>query len=76
MIPSEEDWIVIFSKRNSDWGSYSYDPAEDALRVTVTPEKAPYQEWLLFNFDDLSPTSATAYLHWYKLKVPFKISID
>jgi hypothetical protein len=76
MIPSEEDWIVIFSNRNSDWGSFSYDPAEDALRVTVTPEKAPYQEWLLFNFDDLSPTSATAYLHWYKLKVPFKISID
>ncbi len=76
MIPSEEDWIVIFSKRNSDWGSYSYDPAEDALRVTVTPEKAPYQEWLLFNFDDLSATSATAYLHWYKLKVPFKISIN
>jgi hypothetical protein len=76
MIPSEEDWIVIFSFRNSDWGSYSYDPAEDALRVTVTPEKAAYQEWLLFNFDDLSSTSATAYLHWYKLKVPFKISIE
>ena len=75
MIPSEKEWIIIFSKRNSDWGSYSYDPAEDALRVNVEPEKAPYQEWLLFNFDGLEASSATAYLNWYKLKVPFKISL-
>ncbi len=75
MIPSEKEWIIIFSKRNLDWGSYSYDPAEDALRVNVKPIKAPYQEWLLFSFDELEASSANAYLHWYKLKVPFKISL-
>jgi len=73
MIPSESTWIVIFSKRNSDWGSYSYDEKEDALRITVTPVAAPHQEWLIFGFDDLAGTSATAFLHWEKLKVPFKI---
>ena len=25
MIPSEKDWIIIFSKKNAEWGSFSYD---------------------------------------------------
>ena len=37
MIPSEKDWIIIFSKNDSAWGSFSYNQAEDALRITVTP---------------------------------------
>ena len=75
MIPSETDWIVIFSKKNEDWGSYSYDEKEDALRITVTPVKAPHEEWLTYGFDHLASTSATAFLHWEKLKVPFKIAV-
>jgi len=75
MIPSEKDWIIIFSKNNSSWGSYKYNKDEDALRVTVTPVKAPHQEWLIFGFDDLAGTSAVAYLHWEKLKVPLKIEL-
>src|SRR5438874_1648978 len=34
MIPQEKDCTVIFSKNSSSWGSFTYDPAEDALRVT------------------------------------------
>ncbi len=75
MIPSEKDWVIIFSKNNSAWGSFQYNQEEDALRVTVTPVKAPHQEWLIFEFDDLAGTSATAYLHWEELKVPFKIEL-
>jgi hypothetical protein len=75
MIPSENDWIIILSKKNSDWGSYSYDESEDALRVTVKPVQTPHQEWLTYGFDDLAGTSATAFLHWEKLKVPFKIEL-
>ena len=73
MIPSEKEWVVIFSKNNSSWGSFSYNQEEDALRVTVTPVKAEHQEWLTFGFDDLSTNAATAWLHWEKLKIPFKI---
>ena len=76
MIPSEKDWIIIFSKKNAEWGSFSYDEKEDALRVTVTPVKAAHQEWLTFGFDDLKGTSATAYLHWEELKIPFKIELS
>jgi hypothetical protein len=75
MIPSEKDWIIIFSKNNSSWGSFSYNQDEDALRVTVTPVKAPFQEWLVYGFDDLAGTSATAFLQWENLKVPFKIKL-
>ena len=35
MVPSESAWIVIFSKNSAAWGSFTYDQAEDALRVTV-----------------------------------------
>jgi hypothetical protein len=75
MIPGEKEWTIIFSKKNDAWGSFSYDQADDALRVTVTPVKAPHEEWLMFGFDDLAGTSATAYLHWEQLKVPFKIQL-
>jgi len=75
MIPSEKDWIIIFSKNDSAWGSFSYNQAEDALRITVTPVEAPHMEWLMYGFDDLAGTSATAYLWWDNLKVPFKIAL-
>ncbi|MFQ5675479.1 MAG: DUF2911 domain-containing protein, partial [bacterium] len=75
MIPSEKDWTIIFSKNNSAWGSFSYNKEEDALRVTVTPVAAPHQEWLMYEFEDLAGTSATGYLYWEKLKVPFKIKL-
>ncbi|MEJ2580848.1 MAG: DUF2911 domain-containing protein [Acidobacteriota bacterium] len=75
MIPSEKDWVVIFNKVSEGWGSYDYDEAEDALRVTVTPVKAPFEEWMRFGFDDLAGTSAVAFLQWENLKVPFTISL-
>lgn len=75
MIPSKKEWVIIFSKNNSGWGSFSYDQRDDALRVTVTPVKAPYMEWLMYGFDDLKGTSATAFLQWENLKVPFRIEL-
>ncbi len=75
MIPSEKDWIIIFSKNNSAGGSYTYNQEEDALRITVTPAEALHQEWMMFGFDNLAGTSATAFLRWEKLKVPFKIEL-
>ncbi|MCB0571062.1 MAG: DUF2911 domain-containing protein [Phaeodactylibacter sp.] len=76
MIPSEKDWVVIFNKKSDQWGSYKYDEAEDALRVTVTPAKAPHEEWLTFGFDDITDNSVVAYLHWEKLMVPFKVELE
>ena len=39
IIPKESgEWIVIFNKKNDGWGAYSYSEAEDALRVSISPE--------------------------------------
>jgi len=36
IIPSEnEDWVVIFNKKNDGWGSYSYNEDDDLVRLTV-----------------------------------------
>ena len=75
MIPSESDWVIIFSKNNSSWGSFSYSSEEDQIRVTVTPEQAPHCEWLMYGFDNLNGTSATAFLRWEKLRVPIEIKL-
>jgi len=76
MIPTEGDWTVIFSRNHGSWGSFSYDEKEDALRVTVTPKPGSPEEWLRYGFTDLTDRSATAYLAWEKLQVPFEIETD
>ncbi|HEV2963162.1 MAG TPA: DUF2911 domain-containing protein [Candidatus Angelobacter sp.] len=76
MIPGENEWTVIFSKNASSWGSFSYDKAEDALRVTVKPQPAEFHEALTYDFDDVKPGSATVTLRWDKVAVPFKVEAD
>ena len=75
MIPSEKDWIIIFNKNSNQWGSFSYDQSLDALRVTVTPTNGPFEEFLSYNFGNITDSSVIAFLHWEKLKVPFQISL-
>lgn len=75
-IPSEKEWVLIFNKNSKLWGSYAYNKDEDALRVNVTPVKAPFQEWLMYGFDNYTGTTVTAFLQWEELKVPFRISVE
>jgi len=75
MIPSEKEWVVIFNKKNDLWGSYGYDENEDALRINITPVKAEHQEWLIFGFENLDGTKATAFMHWEKVKIPFSVEV-
>ncbi|MFP5247737.1 MAG: DUF2911 domain-containing protein, partial [Thermoanaerobaculia bacterium] len=76
MIADPNEWTVIFSKNNASWGSFYYDPKEDALRVKVKPSKTEYHEFLTFEFDDRRPDKATVALKWEDLQVPFTISVD
>lgn len=75
MIASEKEFKIMFNKKSDLWGSYAYNPDEDALVVTVKPVKSEHTEWLEFDFDELSDNGATAYLSWEKLKVPFTIAL-
>jgi tetratricopeptide (TPR) repeat protein len=76
MIPGETSWIVIFSKNSSSWGSFTYDKAEDMLRVTVKPEAIENQEALRYDFDELKPNSAVITMRWEKVAVPFKVEVS
>ncbi len=76
MIPGEDEWTVVFSANSTSWGSFTYDQAEDALRVTVRPEKAPYAEQLAYGFEDVTDQGAFVTLHWAELEVPIEIAFD
>ena len=76
MIPTASDVTVIFSKANASWGSYTYDPREDALRVQVKQQPAEFHESLTYDFAEVKPDSALAVLQWDKTAIPFRVAID
>ncbi|MCX2741278.1 DUF2911 domain-containing protein [Pontibacter anaerobius] len=67
-LPGEDEWIVIFNKTAKQWGT-QYDEKQDALRVKVTPRKAPaMNERLKYDVTDEG-----LLLSWENLEVPVKI---
>jgi hypothetical protein len=72
-IPTANQWTVIFNSVASQWGSYSYDAAKDALRVQVTPEKADHREWMSFEVPEMTTDTAKVVLRWEKIAVPFTV---
>lgn len=62
---------IIFSKNHTAWGSYFYEPSEDALRVDVKTNEIPHTEFLSSKFIDVAPTSTVAALNWEKKQIPF-----
>ena len=76
MIPNADEWTIIFSKNSTSWEAFTYDQAEDALRVTVKPKAADMHNALTYDFDQLQPDSAIVELEWEKVAVPFKVSVD
>ncbi len=73
----EEKATLVFSKFNTAWGSFYYDPKDDALRVEVPVQKLNESvERLTYAFSDQTPNSAVLSLQWEKVKIPFTISVD
>jgi tetratricopeptide (TPR) repeat protein len=68
--------VVVFSRNSTSWGSFTYDKAEDALRVTVKPQAVENREALSYDFDDPKPTSALITMRWERVAVPFKVEVD
>src|ERR1700755_995825 len=68
---------LIFSRNNSSWGSYYYDPKDDVLRVKVKPVATDRSvEWLKYEFSNQTEAAATVSLAWEKLTIPFKVQVD
>jgi tetratricopeptide (TPR) repeat protein len=66
----------IFSHDTETWGSFFYDEAKDALRVTTKWEDAPFQEQLLYGFSDVTNDSAVLSLSWEKKRFALPIKVD
>ena len=76
MIPAADQWTIIFSKTSTSWGAFTYNQAEDALRVTVKPAVVEMHNSLTYDFDDVQPNSAVVTMAWEKVAVPFKVGVD
>ncbi len=72
----EKEWTFIFSKNYKSWGSFQYDKAEDALRVSVKAEDAHFQEWLSYRFINRAAESSDLELRWAEKKAHINIKTD
>jgi DUF2911 family protein len=75
-IPGKDSWTLIFNKTAKQWGSFNYDAAQDALRVTVKPKAAPFAEVFTIGFPDVTPDTATVVLRWADLSVGFTVGTN
>ena len=77
IIPQETGpWTLIFSNNSTAWGSYFYQPEEDALRVNVRPEDSEFTEWLTYEFTDRQEDACTVALKWENKSLPFTIRLQ
>jgi tetratricopeptide (TPR) repeat protein len=72
-----EKATLVFSKFSTAWGSFYYDPKDDALRVEVPVQKLNESvERLKYEFAEQTENAAVVSMQWEKVKVPFRISVD
>jgi len=73
----ETECQVIFSNDYSAWGSFSYNPKKDALRVPSKLENSNRsQEYLSFEFENINSNSTDCALYWGDKKIVFNIIVD
>lgn len=76
-IPEKNEWTVIFNKGSKQWGSYTYNQADDVLRVKVKPAKLKNKvESFTIQFADVYPTSAQMQLMWDKTSVNLNLGTE
>jgi hypothetical protein len=76
-IPGEKEWTVILSEVTGQWGSYSYDPKNDAVRVLVKPTTlAEPVETFTIAVADLRDDSAQLTLSWEKSRVAIPLATN
>lgn len=76
-IPGRDRWTIILNSNYNQGGTAQYKESEDALRVTVTPEKmAEKIETFTLDINDITDTSAKLWILWENTAVPIQIEVD
>ena len=68
-IPNEDEWVFILNNASDQWGSFSYDADQDALRVKAKPRSAEHVESMEFVIE-----GAAVVLRWERLAVGFEVA--
>jgi Protein of unknown function (DUF2911) len=69
-ISGKDSWTIIFNKTWKQWGAYDYKESDDALRITVTPQKAAtFTEKLSFTINQNGEIT----LLWGDYKISFNV---
>jgi len=64
-IPGEKEWTIIFNTDLDEWGHYSYNEANDVLRVKATVSKNEnVVEAMTIQFEDLKNGKAVMRVAW------------
>ena len=74
--PTAQAFTFAFSTQKDMAGLTGYDPRNDVLRVTVSPQPSEFVERMQFTFDDPGADSVTLALRWDKLAIPLHIVVD
>ncbi|MBI5769490.1 MAG: DUF2911 domain-containing protein [Verrucomicrobia bacterium] len=73
----QEEWTVILSTANNQWGSYRYDPKDDVARVTVKAGNLGFEvETLLIDLNNIRDESAVMNIVWESTFVAVPIEVD
>ncbi|MEP6848801.1 MAG: DUF2911 domain-containing protein [Acidobacteriota bacterium] len=76
-IPGKDEWTIVFNGTANQWGSFSYDPAKDTLRVKTKPVWVnDSQELMSFFIEPAGDNAATVNIRWDKVSVPFTVAVD
>lgn len=66
---SNDYWEIIFNREWDQWGAYSYDKDQDALRIEVLPYKVEeFQERMLIKFKE-----EQLVFHWGNLQYTLEL---
>jgi len=75
-IPSDGEWTIIFNKEANQWGAYSYDKGQDALRITTkTGATQALVEQMTFEVGDNDENVGVVSFMWENLKTSFNVSV-
>lgn len=76
-IPGQNEWTVIFNKVTGEWGAYSYNEANDAVRVKVKPVVlAELVETFTIDINDIRADAATLNLEWEHTRVAVPLQFN
>jgi len=76
-IPGPEQWVVILNKRWRQLGAYEYQAKDDVLRFQAKPRTlSSFTEWLSYEIEPASRSSAYVDFLWEKLRVSFLVEVD